>query len=77
VASPTVDQVVSSQVVVSGQTIPDGIVSVNEQPVGIQQDGSFKTEVSFAQEGLHVVTVEVVDRRGKKNVLQRLVHVQF
>jgi cytoskeletal protein RodZ len=77
IAEPKTDQVVSSEVLVRGQTIPDGIVSVNDQPIGIQQDGSFKTQVSFAQEGFHVVTVEVSDRRGKKNVVQRMVHVQF
>ncbi len=77
VFSPKENEFVSSHIEVKGQTVNDAIVAVNAQPVAIQQDGSFQTEVFLPREGIHILTVEAVDRRGKKSVVQRPVRVQF
>lgn len=76
VDTPEENAFVKEQVSVHGSTIPDGIVTVNLQPVALQPDGSFQTDVYIPKEGIHTVTIEVEDRRGKKNMVQRTVHVQ-
>ena len=75
--SPQEDALVSSQVIVEGQTVSDAIVVVNAQPVALQQDGSFRTEVYLPREGIFTITVEATDRREKSSVLQRTVYVKF
>jgi cytoskeleton protein RodZ len=77
ITSPTEDAFVSSQIMVKGKTAPDVIVTVNEQPVALQPSGEFQTEVYIPRDGIHTLTIEAVDRRGKKNVLQRSVHVKL
>jgi cytoskeletal protein RodZ len=75
--TPEENAFVSAQIKVQGETVPDAIVSVNSQPVAIQPTGEFETEVYLPREGIHILTVEAVDRRGKKSVVQRSIHVRF
>lgn len=77
VTQPKEDQVVSSEVVVAGQTEPETIVTVNAQPVAAKPDGTFRTQLYIPKEGVSTVTVEVTDRRGKSRLEQRTVYVQF
>jgi cytoskeleton protein RodZ len=74
---PAESAFVSSQVVVKGQTINEAVVLVNAQPVSLQADGTFQTEVFIPREGVASITIEATDRRGKTNVVQRTVTVQF
>lgn len=76
VSEPAENAVVTPKLRVKGQTITEGVVTVNLQPVAIQPDGSFEAEVLLPNTGVHAVTVEVVDRRGKKAVVQRSVNVE-
>lgn len=75
--SPEEDAQVAAQVVVQGQTEPDAIVTVNNQPVSLQPDGQFQTELSLVREGLNTITVEATDRRGQSRLVQRTVRVAF
>ena len=50
---------------------------IKEVRVTESVDGSFQTEVYLPREGIHILTVEVVDKRGKKSVVQLPVRVQF
>lgn len=77
VNQPSEQAVVSSKVVVGGETIPDGILTINDQPVALQPDGSFKTEIIIPSEGIALITITTKDRRGKVNVVERSVNVQF
>jgi cytoskeletal protein RodZ len=77
VFSPEPNEVVSAQVQVRGETAPDAIVLVNSQPVALQPDGSFNTEVYVPREGISSITVEAKDRRGKISLVQRAVYVRF
>ena len=77
ITSPGEQAIVSSKVIVEGKTIPDAILTVNEQPVSLQPSGNFKTEILIPNEGIAIITVEAKDRRGKTNTLQRSVNVQF
>jgi cytoskeletal protein RodZ len=76
VTNPQEDQVVTDHVKVEGKTVPDAIVSVNAQPVSLYPDGTFDTEVLLPKDGTHIITIEAVDRRGKKSVIQRIIRVK-
>lgn len=75
--SPEEQAQVASRVVVSGETNPDAIVTVNDQPVALQADGSFTTEIVLTTEGISTISVEATDRRGKVNEEVRTVYVRF
>jgi len=63
--------------VVSGQTEPEAIITINAQPVAIKPDGTFRSEVYLPKEGITTITVEASDRRGKSSLQQRTVYVKF
>ena len=75
VSTPQENQIVSQKVQVAGKTLPDAIVSVNAQPVSLYPDGRFDTEILLPKEGTHILTIEAVDRRGKRSVIQRIIRV--
>ncbi len=77
VTVPKENDFVSSQITVEGQTVTDAVVSVNAQPVALRPDGTFHTELYIPREGIHTITIEAIDRRGKKSVVQRPIHVRF
>ncbi len=75
---PTDNQVVSGKVEIIGQVEnTDAVVAVNAQPVSLQVDGSFSTDIFLSREGVTTVTVTATDRRGKTATVQRNVIVQF
>ena len=55
----------------------DAIVLVNAQPVALQADGFFNTELYFDIEGPTTITVKATDRRGKTSVVQKSIRVEF
>ncbi|KUK79606.1 MAG: putative transcriptional regulator [Microgenomates bacterium 39_7] len=75
--SPEENEFVSSQILVTGITSNESVVTVNAQPVAIQPDGSFRTEVYLPREGISTITIESTDQRGKTNIQQRTVYVKF
>lgn len=77
VTAPEENAFVASQIEVKGQTVVDAVVSVNAQPVAIQPTGEFQTEIYIPREGIHTISIEAVDRRGKRSTVQRTVHVRF
>lgn len=77
IITPQADALVSSQVIVEGKTAQDAIVLVNAQPVALQQDGSFRTEIFLPREGISTITVEAKDRREKSSIIQRTVYVKY
>lgn len=74
---PTENELVAARVKVEGQTKPDTIVTVNTQPITLQPDGSFQTEVYLPREGISTISVEAQDRRGKSTLVQRMIRVKF
>jgi len=75
--TPKEQELVSSKVIIEGETIPDAVVTINEQPVALQPDGSFKTEIIIPSEGISLLTLQAKDRRGKVSTIERSVTVQF
>ncbi len=74
---PEENQFVSSQIEIKGQTDPEAVVSINAQPVAIQSNGSFSTQLYLPREGISTITVEAVDQQGRVNLEQRTVYVRF
>lgn len=74
---PAEDDLVAARVSVKGETEPDAVVTVNSQPVALQPDGSFETEVYLSREGVNTISIEAEDRRGKTTLVQRAVKVKF
>lgn len=77
VLQPQDDDAVSQQIVVKGVTVGDAIVTVNEQPVSLQPNGTFQTSLYIPRAGIYTITVTATDRRGKTNVVQRSVQVSM
>ncbi len=77
VFQPKEQAIVSSKVIVEGETLPDAIITINDQPVALQQDGTFKTEVLVPNEGISLFVIQAKDRRGKVSTVERSVTVQF
>ncbi|MBU0578527.1 helix-turn-helix domain-containing protein [Patescibacteria group bacterium] len=77
ISAPAKDSLVASRVNVSGQTDADAIVTVNSQPVALQSNGLFKTEVYLPREGVNTISIESQDRRGKSTLVQLTVRVKF
>jgi hypothetical protein len=77
VTSPEENQMVAAQIEVLGKTTVEAMVLVNNQPVALQPDGSFKTEVYMPKEGISSITVEARDRQGKSSLVQRTIYVRF
>jgi cytoskeleton protein RodZ len=75
--SPEEREVVAGQVIISGETKPEATLKINSQPVALQADGSFETEISLPREGLNTITAESTDQRGKTSLVQRTVRVEY
>lgn len=77
ITAPDNDSFVSAQVKVTGVTSSEAMVMVNANPVSLQANGTFTTEVYLPREGLNTITVEATDSRGKTSLVQRTVYVRF
>lgn len=77
ISSPTENQAVAAQLTITGSTDPTALLVINSQPVALQPDGSFKTELVMPREGSNTITIEATDKRGKTNLVQKTVRVKF
>lgn len=77
ITTPAQLDFVSAEVEVQGKTNPEAIVSVNQTPVVVSSDGTFKSEVSLQTEGTTTLVITATDRRGKTNTVERKVFVRF
>ena len=66
----------SSPITVKGETSIEAIVAVNDQPVALQPDGQFQTEVVLPRAGLHTIIITASDRRGRKTTVERTIQVK-
>lgn len=68
---PSEGQVVEENILtVSGKTDPESLVSVNEQPFIIEEDGTFSSEIEISM-STNTITVKSVSRSGKETVVTR------
>lgn len=76
-ASPTEGQVVTTrELTVSGTTDPEATIRINNQPVIIEEDGSFATTIEVF-EGTKEIVVRSVSRSGKETELKREITVEL
>lgn len=76
VTSPKQNQVLSSQsVVVSGKTVSDTTVYINDDPVTVLTDGSFKKTITVFP-GEDTIKIKVLNRFGKQTTLERTIKVE-
>ncbi len=68
---PQEGQVVGSgSVIVAGKTKPEATVKANNQPILVNEDGTFSAEVEIFK-GTSEIVVEATSRSGKQTVLRR------
>jgi cytoskeletal protein RodZ len=70
------EKVLVSQVVVEGETESDATIRVNNQPILVEEDGSFLGEIEVF-EGTGEVVVVARSRAGKEEVITRKIEVDL
>jgi cytoskeletal protein RodZ len=77
VDEPQEEQVVKQRnLVVSGKTDQDATMKINNQPILIEEDGSFQAEIEIF-EGTEEIVVKVVSRSGKETVVRRRIYPEL
>ncbi len=65
----------SSTILVLGKTDPNSTITVNDEPVSVNQDGGFRKEITGFS-GKTTITVKAVNRFGKQTILTRHVVIK-
>lgn len=77
VDEPQEEQVVKQRnLMVSGRTDQDVAMKVNNQPILVEEDGSFKVEIEIF-EGTEEIVVKAVSRSGKETVIRRKIYPEL
>lgn len=77
VDEPQEEQVVKQRnLMVSGRTDQDVAMKVNNQPILVEEDGSFKVEIEIF-EGTEEIVVKAVSRSGKETVIRRRIYPEL
>ena len=75
VSEPTNNQTITSYIVsVNGNTDPDATISVNDQPVIVENSGSYTTQIEVSTD-TDLVIVRAKSRSGKETTIQRKIKV--
>jgi len=75
VLSPQEGQVFGEKVEVSGKTDKDASIKIDGMPIMVAEDGKFKEEIVLPR-GENVVTIEAINRQGKKRLVERKIKVE-
>ena len=70
-------QVNGTLVILSGRSEPGSAVSVNGEPADVDASGAFKKVISFAREGVNVLTVRAVDGAGNETLRRETVMIEI
>ena len=70
-------QVNGTLVILSGRSEPGAAVSVNGEPADVDASGTFKKVISFANEGVNVLTVRAVDGAGNETLRRETVMIEI
>lgn len=75
IISPKEGAIISSQTVtIFGKTDPNVTLYVNNDPVSLERDGSFKKSLDLFS-GKATITIKAVNRFGKETVLKRQIEI--
>jgi len=72
--TPVNGEVYIGKIVVRGKTTASSVVTINNQKVLVDQDGNFSLELLFSP-GVHSVLVQVENRSGRLNLVERTFQV--
>lgn len=72
---PQPDAVVAENVLVEGQTDPEAVVSINNQEIKKNKEGTFSQIIQLTP-GIHTITVTAIAQNGKSATLQRTIQVK-
>jgi len=75
VYSPKEKERVKGAIIVSGKTDKDASVKIDNINISVLRDGTFKEEIILPK-GENIVTIEVSNRQGKKNTINRQIMVE-
>jgi len=74
--SPTEGQVVNgNSVLVFGSTDMDVKITVDNQPVLVDEEGKFSTDIEISSEATEVV-IKAISRSGKETTIVRKISIQ-
>jgi cytoskeletal protein RodZ len=77
VNEPQEEQIVKQKnLIVSGRTDQDVTMKINNQPILVEEDGSFRVEIEIF-EGTEEIVVKVVSRSGKETVIRRKIYPEL
>jgi hypothetical protein len=65
---------VTSPVIISGKTHPQATLTVNKQPITINDNGTFSSSITLSP-GEHTLVITAVGRSGKERTIQRVIFV--
>lgn len=66
-------QVTTSKVKVQGKTDPEATIKVNNQPVLVDEDGTFSVEIQIYQ-GTTEIVIKSASRTGKETIIRRTIN---
>jgi len=76
IVAPIEEAVISaSTVTISGKTDPNSTIYIDDQSVSVEQDGSFKKEITVFP-GKTIIKVLAVNRFGRQTTLERHIEVK-
>lgn len=75
VFSPLDNQTIKEKVIVSGKTDKDASVKIDGTLISISEDGDFEEEIVLPR-GDNVLTIESVNRKGKKSTVNLRIKVE-
>jgi cytoskeletal protein RodZ len=76
VIEPTENAQLISPVNIRGVTDPQTIVEINNNPLVVDPNGEFSTQMQFSP-GQHTLVVIAVGRTGKKTTVERVIYIQM
>jgi len=77
VYEPKEEQVIKqNKLIVSGKTDQDVTMKINNQPILVEEDGSYKAEIEIF-EGTEEIVVKAISRSGKETVIRRKIYPEL
>lgn len=75
ILSPEEDEQVMTTLTVNGSTDPQATLTINNQQVLVEEDGSFTQSLVLSQ-GTRTITIQATNRNGKSRTIQRTIRVE-
>ena len=64
-------------ILLSGQTEPGVLLTANNHPIDVDEDGNFKDFLTLEMEGLNTITIIAQDPSGNETMVQKKVYVEM